>query len=256
MNVVAKRGINSGISAEERKARVELAALYRILAYLKWDELIYTHTSLRVPGTENQFLINPYGLRFDEITASSLVKIDINGNVIDANGYEANFAGFVIHGAIHMNANGAHCVLHTHTTAGMAVAALEEGLLPASMYSHYFYNRIGYHEFEGPSMDTDERTRIVASIGNHKALIMRNHGLITLGETVAEAFVRMFRLERACQVQLAAQGQKLKYPSPEVCEQSALLTEKFLSHGGQDLGRLEFDAMVRLIEKIDPSYKN
>lgn len=186
-----------GCGPEEWKSRVELAALYRIFASLGWDELIYTHSSLRVPGSDDTFLINPYGKRFDEITASSLVKVDVNGNVLGEGDGAANYAGFIIHGALHMGSHEAQCVIHTHTTAGMAVAAQKKGLLPITMYAHFFYDRIGYHEFEGPSLDADERPRIVRSLGSHKALIMRNHGLMAVGRSVAEAFAIMYRLQRA-----------------------------------------------------------
>jgi ribulose-5-phosphate 4-epimerase/fuculose-1-phosphate aldolase len=247
-----------GVSAEERALRVELAAAYRIADHLGWSELIYTHISLRLPGPEHHFLINPYGLRFDEVTASNLVKIDAEGKAVGASEYGANEAGFVIHSAVHMAREDAQCVFHTHTLAGMGVSAQADGLLPIHMYSHNFYNRVGYHEFEGPSMNLGERERLVASLGTHPALILRNHGLLTVGRTVAEAFVLMWRLERACQVQIAAQaGGRLHVPPNEVCEQSLAMGDDFLTgRGAQALGRLEFDAMVRLIEKKDPSYKD
>jgi ribulose-5-phosphate 4-epimerase/fuculose-1-phosphate aldolase len=241
----------------ERNLRVELASLYRVIAHLGWDELIYTHSSHRIPGTDT-FLINPYGLRFDEITASNLVKVDVEGNAIGETDKGANYAGFVIHSALHMSRDDAHCIIHTHTTAGMAVACQAEGLLPLSMYAHFFYDRIGYHDFEGPSMDTNERDRIVSSAGNYKALIMRNHGLLACGRTVPEAFVTMFRLQRACEVQIAAQSgaARLEIPSQKVCADSAKLTDDFLIHGGAELGKKEFEAMVRLIDRIDTSYRH
>jgi ribulose-5-phosphate 4-epimerase/fuculose-1-phosphate aldolase len=241
----------------ERNLRVELAALYRVIAHLGWDELIYTHSSHRIPGTDT-FLINPYGLRFDEITASNLVKVDVDGNAIGEVGGGANYAGFVIHSALHMSRDDAHCIIHTHTTAGMAVACQAEGLLPLSMYAHNFYQKIGYHDYEGPSMDTNERERIIKSAGNYRALIMKNHGLLTCGRTVSEAFVTMFRLQRACEVQLAAQsgGVRLEIPSHDVCADAARLTDDFLMHGGAELGKKEFDAMVRLVDRADTTYRN
>jgi ribulose-5-phosphate 4-epimerase/fuculose-1-phosphate aldolase len=239
----------------ERRLRVQLAAAYRIADHLGWSELIYTHISLRVPGPEHHFLINPYGLRFDEVTASNLVKIDLEGNPVGEQAYGANKAGFVIHGAIHEARDDAQCVFHTHTLAGMAISAQQDGLLPVHMYSHNFYGQLGYHDFEGPSMRMDEQKRLVASLGGHPALILRNHGLLTVGRTVPEAFIRMWRLERAAQVQLAAQGAQMRLPSTEVCLQSQAMGEEFLTDTAP-LGELEFDALERVIERKDPSYKN
>ena len=239
----------------ERRLRVQLAAAYRIADHLGWSELIYTHISLRVPGPAHHFLINPYGLRFDEVTASNLVKIDLEGNAVGEQAYGANKAGFVIHGAIHEARDDAQCVFHTHTLAGMAISAQQDGLLPVHMYSHNFYGQLGYHDFEGPSMRLDEQKRLVASLGGHPALILRNHGLLTVGRTVPEAFIRMWRLERAAQVQLAAQGAQMRLPSSEVCLQSQALGEEFLTDTAP-LGELEFDALERIIERKDPSYKN
>ncbi len=241
------------IDPAEWKLRVQLAAAYRVADYLGWSELIYTHISVRVPGPEHHFLINPYGLSFGEVTASSLVKIDVDGNKVSQSSFSANKAGFVIHSAIHMARPDAACVWHMHTLAGMAVSAQEEGLLPVHMYSHNFWNRLSYHDFEGPSMRLDERERLVASLGpSNQALILRNHGLLTLGRTIPEAFVRFWRLNRSCEIQLAAQGSRLKVPSPEVCEASYRMGEEFLTDQAE-LGRLEFDSIVR---KLDDSYKN
>ncbi len=173
------------IDPAEWTLRVELAAAYRIADHLGWSELIYTHISLRVPGPEHHFLINPYGLRFDEVTASNLVKIDADGRTVGAGAYKANEAGFVIHSAVHLARADAQCVFHTHTLAGMAVSAQAGGLLPIHMYSHNFYGRVAYHDFEGPSMNLGERERLVASLGSQPALILRNHGLLTVGRTVA-----------------------------------------------------------------------
>jgi ribulose-5-phosphate 4-epimerase/fuculose-1-phosphate aldolase len=235
----------------ERQLREQLAAAYRVADLLGWSELIYSHISVRVPGPEHHFLINPYGLRYDEITASSLIKIDVEGNVVSGQ-YKANKAGFFIHSAIHMAREDAQCVWHMHTLPGMAVSAQEEGLLPVHMYSHNFFERLGYHTFEGPSMRADERPRLVESIASHSALILRNHGLLTVGRTIPEAFIRYWRLNRACEIQLHAQSARLRLPSREVCEASFAMGEEFLTDQG-GLGQLEFDALVR---KIDASYKN
>ena len=240
----------------ERDLRVELAAAYRIADFLGWSELIYTHISVRIPGPEHHFLINPYGLRFDEVTASNLVRIDIEGNAVGAQPHQANKAGFIIHSAIHMARPDAMCVWHMHTLAGMAVSAQDEGLLPAHMYSHNFWQRVSYHDFEGPAMRLDERPRLVASLGReNQALILRNHGLLTLGRTIPEAFIRFWRLNRSCEIQLAAQSAKLRLPSPAVCEASYQMGEEFLTDQA-DLGQLEFDAILRKIEPRDSSYKN
>jgi ribulose-5-phosphate 4-epimerase/fuculose-1-phosphate aldolase len=245
----------SNYAEAEWGLRVQLAAAYRIADYLGWSELIYTHISARVPGPHHHFLINPYGLSFDEVTASNLVKIDVDGNPVGAQNYSANKAGFIIHSAVHMAREDAACVYHTHTLAGMAVAAQEEGLLPVHMYSHNFYNAVSYHEFEGPSMRLGERERLVKSLGKHDTLILRNHGILTLGTTIPEAFIRHWRLERACQVQLAAQAGKLRLPSPEVCEQSLIMGNEFLTDAAP-LGELEFKALLRKIDRTDASYKN
>ena len=245
----------SSMSPAEWALRVQLAGAYRVAAELGWSELIYTHISARVPGPEHHFLINPYGLRFDEVTASSLVKIDAEGNAVTPSSYAANKAGFIIHSAIHMAREDAQCVWHMHTLAGMAVSAQDEGLLPVHMYSHNFWNRVSYHDFEGPSMRLDERTRLVSSLVKNDALILRNHGLLTVGSTIPGAFIRFWRLNRACEIQLAAQAAKLRLPSPEVCEASYAMGEEFLTDQA-DLGQLEFDSLLRKIETKDASYKN
>ena len=245
----------SRIGPAEWALRVQLAGAYRVAHQLGWSELIYTHISMRVPGPEHHFLINPYGLRFDEVTASSLVKINADGESVGQQEYPANKAGFIIHSAIHMAREDAQCVWHMHTLPGMAVAAQEEGLLPAHMYSHNFWQRLSYHDFEGPSMRLDERARLVQSLGSrNQALVLRNHGLLTVGRTIPEAFIRFWRLNRACEIQLAAQSAKLRLPAPQVCEASYAMGEEFLADQAP-LGELEFNALLRKIEAKDPSYK-
>jgi ribulose-5-phosphate 4-epimerase/fuculose-1-phosphate aldolase len=240
---------------------VELAAAYRIIEHLGWSELIWTHTTVRVPGPEHHFLINPYGYRFDEVTASNLVKVDLDGNIIGDPSQEINPAGFVIHSAIHMARRDVRCIMHTHTVAGMAVAALECGLLPISMYALGYDGAVAYHDFEGPSLDLEERERLGANLGDKNVLIMRNHGLLTCGETVAQAFVRMYRLERACQVQLAAQatGAPLVVPPAEVRAVSRERSDVFLeAEGDRGYSRNpnpEFAALMRLMDRKDPSYR-
>ena len=245
----------------EWELRVQLAGAYRIIDHLGWSELIWTHTTVRVPGPDHHFLINPYGLRFDEVSASNLVKVDPDGNIIGDQEQEINPAGFVIHSAIHMARPEVQCILHTHTVAGMAVAALEAGLLPVSMYALGYFGQVAYHDFEGPSLDLDERARLGRNLGSNHVLVLRNHGLLTCGESVAQAFVRMYRLERACQVQLAAQasGSKLAIPAQHVCELSAERSDYFLStKGGDGYSRRpnpEFAALLRLMDLKDPSYR-
>ncbi len=240
----------------EQQLRIQLAAAYRVADYLGWSELIYTHISVRVPGPEHHFLINPYGLSFDEVTASSLVKVTADGETVGQQVHKANKAGFIIHSAIHMARPDAQCVWHMHTLPGMAVAGQDEGLQPVHMYSHNFWNRLSYHEFEGPSMRRDERPRLVESLGEkNQAVILRNHGLLTVGRTIPEAFIRFWRLNRACEIQIAAQGAYLRLPTPAVCEASFQMGEEFLTEQAE-LGVLEFEAILRKIDKKDSSYRN
>lgn len=245
-------------SAEEWELRVQLAGAYRLIAHFGWSELIWTHTTVRVPGREHHFLINPYGYRFDEVCASNLVKVDMDGNVVGDPDKEINPAGFVIHSAIHMVRPDVRCIMHTHTVAGMAIAALDCGLLPISMYALGYYDGVGYHDFEGPSLELGERERLAANLGDKNVFVMRNHGLLTCGDSVAQAFVRMYRLERACQVQLAAQatGAGLVIPPLSVRKTSRERSDDFLGDKGYSRERNpEFAAMLRLMDRKDPSYK-
>jgi ribulose-5-phosphate 4-epimerase/fuculose-1-phosphate aldolase len=245
-------------SAEEWELRVQLAGAYRLIDHFGWSELIWTHTTVRVPGEGHHFLINPYGYRFDEVCASNLVKVDMDGNVLGDQKQEINPAGFVIHSAIHMVRQDVRCVMHTHTVAGMAVAALDCGLLPISMYALGYDGGVGYHDFEGPSLEMGERERLAANLGDKHVLIMRNHGLLPCGDSVAQAFVRMYRLERACQVQLAAQakGAGLVVPPDAVRRVSRERSDDFLGDKGYSRERNpEFAAMLRLLDRKDPSYR-
>src|SRR6185436_7911773 len=200
------------------------------------------------PGPDHHFLINPYGLRYDEVTASNLIKVDVHGETVGQHGYKPNKAGFMIHSAIHMAREDAQCVWHMHNLPGMAVSAQEDVLLPIHMYAHNFFERPSYHDFEGPSMRTDERERLAKSLGaKNQALMLRNHGLLTVGRTVPEAFIRYWRLSRACEIQLAAQAAKLRVPSNDVCEASFKMGEEFLTDQG-GLGELEFASIIRRIE--------
>ncbi|MCC7272663.1 MAG: class II aldolase/adducin family protein [Alphaproteobacteria bacterium] len=243
----------------EWQTRVDLAACYRLVHHYGWADLTATHISARVPGPEHHFLLNPYGVLFDEITASSLVKVDLDGRVIDPPGVELNPAGFVIHSAVHMAKPELACVLHTHTAAGTGVATQRDGLLPLTQHSLLIWNEIAYHDFEGAATDLDERGRIVADLGERKILILRNHGLLTVGRTVGEAFVWMYRAERACRMQLAFQGANVPaYPVPEsvIRKTAEQGSPRLHASNRPQVGDREWPAMLRLVDRIDPTYKN
>src|SRR5262244_3074637 len=245
---------------EEWKVRVDLAACYRLLAHFGWDDLVLTHNSARVPGTTDQILINPMGLMFDEITASNLLKVDLDGKLIEPSEYQPIYAGIVIHGAIYLARPDVECVIHTHTEADIAVGALEEGLLPLSQWAMRFYNRLGYHDYEGVSLDLDERERLQQSIGNDPVLVLRNHGLLATGRNVAEAFSLTYHFERSAESQLkimaaVAAGAKMVVPSAETCERQAAQ----LANAGNSPrlgGQREWPALLRLVEKLDPGYRS
>lgn len=194
------------VSAEEWNARVDCAALYRLVALYGWDDMIFTHISMRLPGPEHHFLINPYGFFFDEITASSLVKVDLEGNIVDPTPHFINPAGFTIHSAIHAAREDAHVVIHVHTDQGVAVSAQRKGLLPISQTAMIVLGDMAYHDYEGVALDLDERERLVRDIGTKNLLMLRNHGTLAVGETPAAAFLRIFFLERACKMQVLAQA--------------------------------------------------
>jgi len=243
---------------DEWAARQELAACYRVFAMLGWVEMIYNHITLRVPdsvsGAEKHFLINPFGLHYTEVTASNLVKINLKGEVVDGSAQRVNPAGFVVHSAIHAALDQAHCVMHTHTTAGLAVACYEGGLQPDNFYSAQLHGMVAYHDFEGITVHADEGPRLLKNMGPKQVLILRNHGLLTWGSTLAQAFVLLWTLQRACDVQLATLSMGRAIPiSPEVaarCAQDALQFHP--AHGaGQDV----FDAMVRLALRQDPGFQ-
>jgi ribulose-5-phosphate 4-epimerase/fuculose-1-phosphate aldolase len=249
---------NTSISEAEWDVRVKLAAAYRLVDYYGWTEQIYGHLTARVPGAEDHFLINPWGLNYEEVTASNLVKIDVDGRVVAGGEHGVNFAGFVIHSAIHMTRSDEnHVVMHTHTRAGMAIAAIKEGLLPVSMFATVFHNRLGYHEYEGASLYLDERARLVQSLGPHKAMILRNHGLMAVGRTVPECFLRLYRLERACQVQLdAAAAGILNHVPSDVADRSAADLDSYQGMQKKAEGEIEFAALMRKLDRIDDSYRH
>jgi ribulose-5-phosphate 4-epimerase/fuculose-1-phosphate aldolase len=243
----------------EWKLRRELAAVYRLVAHFRMTDLIFTHISVRLPGPEHHFLINPYGLMFEEISASSLIKIDLEGEAVTPTHYKVNPAGFVIHSAIHQGRDDAKAIVHTHTRAGCAVAAQRDGLLPVNQMALSYYNKIGYHDYEGIAVNPEERARIVEDLGDNDALILRNHGLLTVGETPREAFMRMYYLERSCEIQLSAQAAELQLPSAEVCEYvsryGAGKPGAATDNGNEDLDLL-WAALMRLIERVAPDYQN
>ena len=248
-------GERASMRAEEWQARVELAACYRLAAHFRLTDLIYTHISMRVPGEPGRFLINPYGLRWEEITASSLVKIDVDGNKVGASPYRVNPAGFTIHSAVHMHRHDAIAVMHTHTRAGVAVSALADGLLPLNQIALQFFGRVAYHDFEGIALELGERERLVADLGDKPAMILRNHGLLTLGRSAAEAFSLMYYLNAACEIQVAtlSMGAPIVLPSPEVQARVTAQYDRMAFDDG-DLA-LEWDAHLRLLDSLDPNYK-
>ena len=249
-----KAGAPQSISAAEWEARVHLAAAYRLSSRYGWDDLIYTHFSARVPDHPHHFLINPFRLGFREVTASNLVKIDEDGQIVGDSAHDVNAAGFTIHSAVHRARPELNAVLHTHSPAGMALSMLPQGLLPVSQHALMFYKRIGYHKYEGVALDLAERERLVADLGPHKALVLHNHGLLTAGRTVAEAFVLMFNLEKAAGAQLAAMAasRELVMPSDEVNALTALQQNDHTYPVGSD----EWPSLLRMLDREDPTYKN
>ncbi|MDX1670018.1 MAG: class II aldolase/adducin family protein [Limnobacter sp.] len=241
-------------SEKEWQARVDLAAAYRLIALHGWDDLIFTHISARVPGQEDTFFINPYGMMFEEIRASSLVKVDMNGEKVEPSNYDVNPAGFTIHSAVHEVRHDAHCVMHTHTVAGVAVSVQEHGLLPLSQNSLLPISSLAYHDYEGIALREDEKARLQADLGEANNLILRNHGLLTCGATVADAFVNMFVLQKACEIQIAAMSTSSKLthiPEPIVQGIKDAASQVTKGLGGQ----LAWPALLRKLDRIDPSYK-
>ena len=247
------KSVRDKVSKEEWEVRVDLAAFYRLVAHYGWDDLTATHISARVPGEPNAFLLNPHGLFFDEITASSLVKVDYDNNVLLDGGYPINQAGFTIHSAVLTGRPDVFCAAHTHTRAGMAVSAMKEGLLPLAQTSLRFYNRISYHDYEGVALDHSERDRLIGHLGTNKAMILRNHGLLTAGESISETFSLLAYLEKSCQLQIDAisGGRELQLPDPEVCEHTAQQFDKFSPIGNRD-----WPGLLRKLDRIDPSFRD
>jgi ribulose-5-phosphate 4-epimerase/fuculose-1-phosphate aldolase len=251
---VAAPSLRERCSAEEWQARVDLAACYRIVAMYGWDDLIFTHISARVPGPEHNFLINPYGMMFEEITASSLLKVDLDGNVLEPSPYPFNPAGFTIHSAIHAAREDATCVLHLHTVAGVAVSAQARGLLPLNQTAMVVTGNLAYHDYEGIALNHDERPRLVADLGDKDLMLLRNHGTLAVGRSVPSAFLSMYFLERACATQVAtlAGNTELHWPSDDV----QALVEQQAKHGSGVGDRLAWAPLLRKLDRIDPSFRD
>ena len=240
------------VTAEEWQTRLDLAAAYRLVALFKWDDLVFTHISARVPGTEDQFLINPYGLMFDEITASSLVKIDIHGNKLDDSPYPVNPAGFTIHSAVHAQRHDAHCVLHVHSINGVAVSAQRCGVLPISQQSIFVLGSLGYHDYEGVALRADEKPRLVRDLGDNNFLMLRNHGLLTVGPSVAEAFLSMYLFETVCTIQVRAQGGGELIPvHPDIISTARQQSAQATRGMG---GALVWPGLLRRLARQSPGY--
>ena len=255
LRALATSGVRDRVGAEEWNARVELAAAYRLAAHFRMTDLIYTHISARVPGPEHHFLINAFGLLWDEISASTLVKVTLDGDIVDdPTGNGINRAGYVIHSAVHRARPDVVCVMHTHTASGIAVAAQEHGLLPLSQHAMRFTASLGYHDYEGLALELGEQARLVADLGVHKAMILRNHGLLTCGTSIAEAFDLMYYLERACQIQVSAMagGASLRVPPHEVASKTA---QQFRNLPYKPK-KTEWTALTRMLDRTDPSYRS
>ena len=243
-------------SPQEWAIRVDLAAAYRLVAHFHWDDLIFTHITARVPGPEHHFLINPYGMMFDEITASSLVKIDMQGNKVGDSPWPINPAGFVIHSAIHAARHDIECVLHTHTLNGVAVSAQKNGVLPLSQQSIFVLQNLAYHDYEGVALRDDEKPRLVADMGGKNYLMLRNHGLLTVGVSVAEAFQAMYTFEATCAIQLRAQaGGGELIPIQQSIIDTAMEQARVVTNN-QGPGTLVWPGLLRRLDRIDPSYRS
>jgi ribulose-5-phosphate 4-epimerase/fuculose-1-phosphate aldolase len=240
------------VSREEWATRIDLAACYRLVHHYGMDDLVYNHISARVPGEEGHFLI--YGMTYDEITASSLVKIDLEGRVVQdsGTGYGINHAGFVIHSAVHRGRPDVACVIHTHTPAGMAVSAMKCGLLPLTQNS-MFFSGVGYHDYEGPAVDLDEQKRLVTDLGSHVGMFLRNHGLLAVGATVPEAFITIYWLERACQAQVFAMQTECTLPARETVLKT---NERYKPGQRRHIGELEWAGLLRLVERRYPGFRD
>jgi ribulose-5-phosphate 4-epimerase/fuculose-1-phosphate aldolase len=246
--------LKNQVTPEEWDTRVNLAACYRIADHFGWTDLIYTHISARVPGPEHHFLINPMGTLFDEITASSLVKINLDGEPVGENTHEVNRAGFVIHSAVHSAREDAKIVMHTHTDANIAISMLECGLRPLSQHAQIFFGKVGYHDYEGFAIDIDERQRLIKNLGDNPILILRNHGVLAATETTGHAVALLFHFERACRAQLAAMatGMPLITPTDNVAQKAS----DFVHSESSPIGKKDWPPLIRMMDRKDPSYRD
>ncbi len=254
MQASVSSAVKDQVSAEEWQVRQDLACLYRLVADHGWDDMLFTHLSVRVPGPEHHFLLNPLGLMFHEVTASSLVKVDADGNKVIESEYDINPAGFTIHSAVHMAREDAHCVMHLHTDDGVAVSAQADGLMPITQHAMQI-GEIAYHDYEGVALDLDERERIVQDLGSGQFMILRNHGTLTVGASCADAYMAMYYLERACSMQIRAlSGAVAINQPPQGSAEKAAEQSKVLFDG--TVGPLAWPALLRKMEKLDPSFLN
>lgn len=247
--------VRDQVAPAEWEQRVALAAAYRLVAHFRWDDLVFTHLSARVPGRDHHFLINPYGMTFDEITASSLVKVDLHGKKVMDSPYEVNPAGFTIHSAIHAAREDAKCILHVHSVNGAAVSAQKNGLLPVSQQSMFVLSSLAYHDYEGVALREDEKPRLVRDLGDKKYFMLRNHGLITVADNVADAFLQLYTFEAACMIQVRAQtgGGELITIDPRIIATAQQQAETVTKNEG---AALAWPALLRKLDRIDPSYRD
>ncbi len=243
------------VSAEEWQLRVDLAAAYRLIALYGWDDLIFTHLSARIPGDEHHFLINPYGMMFEEITASSLVRVDQDGNKLNPDDFDINPAGFTIHSAIHAVREDALCVMHTHTTAGVAVSAQQDGLLPLSQQSLFPLSNLAYHDYEGVALREDEKARLQKDLGSNNFMILRNHGLLTTGGSIPDAFLGMYILQKACEVQIQAlAGNRTMTPIPDGIVDTIRQQSEQVTRGMG--GKLAWPGLLRKLDRVNPGFRD
>ena len=244
--------IKSRVSEEEWKTREDLAAAYRLVAHYGWDDMVFTHLSARVPGPDEHFLLNPFGVLFEEVTASSLVKIDLDGAVVLDNGYQVNAAGFTIHSAIHGAREDAQAVMHLHTDAGVAVSCMKEGFLPLNQHAMFVYHDVAYHDWEGVALNLDERERLIADIEDKHLMMLRNHGTLAVGGSIASCFMRLYYLERACSIQLKAMNGELQMPNEKAI---SMMKDTFNNpNAWEGIAATAWPAMIRLVQRLDTNF--
>lgn len=253
-NTKARSWVQENVSSEEWEQRINLAACYRLIALYNWDDLIFTHVSMRVPGTEPHFLINAYGMLFEEMTASSLVKVDLSGNKVLDSPFDINPAGYVIHSAIHEAREDAHCVLHLHTTDGVAVSAQKNGVLPISQQSIIVLASLGYHDYEGLALRDEEKPRLVNDLGDKNFLMLRNHGLLTVAGNIPDAFIQMYLFQKCCEIQVRAQSENVELipVDPKIIGGAMQQVKEVTKQAG---GSLAWPALLRKLDRIDSSYR-